>query len=65
MKLGSMEDAHAVIKLIREDAFRRGASAMQSKIVAFLVIKNQMELAPQVLGLEPPEESRSERMTIE
>ena len=43
-----------------QTAFENGAKSMQSRIVAFLATKGHMDIAPQVLALDPPPYSEPE-----
>ena len=45
-------------------AFRDGASAMQGRIAAFLMMRGRTDLAPQVLALPLPEARPPERETV-
>jgi len=43
-----------------EEYFKFGVDAMQGRIVAWLVMKGHMDIAPKILGIEPPPFSEPE-----
>lgn len=44
--------------------FKIGADAMQSRIVAILVMKGHTDIAPEILGIKVPDFKEPESMTI-
>jgi hypothetical protein len=46
------------------EAFKLGADAMRSRVAAFLMAKNQFDLAPQVLTMQLPDFKIPEKITI-
>lgn len=46
-------------------AFKAGAEAMQGRIVAYLMMKGKIEIAPAVLALTPPEPQEPEHVVLE
>jgi hypothetical protein len=52
-------------ELTTEEAYNLGAQAMQSHIVAVLMMHKTYELAPTILGMKPPRFQLPEQVTIE
>jgi hypothetical protein len=50
--------------ITKEEAFRNGASAMQSRIVAWLMAKNLFTAAQEAIGLRLPDYREPETITL-